>query len=453
VLAAAITLVAVATLGWWLLQLLPPRAEAPPAPPAVTATEDLAKIVRPLEIEPPKPDPAAPAAVPSIEPGSPPPAVPKIVRMEPEEPQPGDRLTLELARGLDGERAQFRTSPRGEWQEVSRGRVHLVELKPGPLTIELRTIDDRGRTSAIEKRIITVRPPPAKPLPKPPPKVMPPESEPDWKEGDRFYQEVAIGRISRYRIPGLDLELGQQVRYILVSSFAVRKKDADGTLHVDQKVESVQLAEADRTLQAQLEALLRKTKGATFHFTLNPRRTVVRFEGGQEALRVFTGGNPLGGTTFLLWSFLDQDGWKELAEVSFFRPRDIKRKDDRWTRPLTHSWGPLGHWEGLVGYIRNGHDGGRDRYDYALDLAYRPPAVGAGAGLPFKVGRADFRIKTAAGAIAFDADRGRVSHAEERFHVRGVLAVSALGVETAVEMDEMQIFQLRHHDRNPLENK
>jgi len=137
--------------------------------------------------------------------------------------------------------------------------------------------------------------------------------------------------------------------------------------------------------------------------------------------------------------------------VSFFRPRDVKRKDDRWRRPLTHSWGPLGSWQGLVTYVHNGQDNGRERYDYGLDLAYRPPAAGAGAALPFQVGKADFRIQTGRGAIAFDTTRGRVAYGEERFHVTGVLAVSALGVDAVVEMDEMQIFQLRHHDRNPLE--
>jgi hypothetical protein len=447
VLAATLSLLGVIGLGWWLLHMLPPRQEAistPPPQPSMRATEDAPlKIATADPVDPPKTDRVA-ATLPPLDPPAPPPP-PTVVRVEPEEVPPGGSLLVLLGGGKKGAVFQFRTSPGQEWQEATQGRIALKDLRPGPVTIEFRMLDASGGTSPIGKRVWTVPPFPTKP----PPKPAPPESEPDWKEGDRFYQEVAIGRVSRYSVLGLDL--GQQVRYVLVSSFTIRKKDADCTLQVDQKVESVHLAEANRALQAQLEELLRRTKGATFHFTINPRREVVRFEGGQEALRVFTGGNPLGGTTFLLWSFLDQDGWKELAEVSFFKPRDLKRPDDRWTRPFAHSWGPLGHWQGVAGYVRNGHDGGKPRYDYALDLAYRPPGARAGAGLPFEVGKADFRIQTARGAIAFDPDRGRVSHAEERFHVRGAVAVSALGVDALVEMDEMQIFQLRHHDRNPLE--
>lgn len=289
-------------------------------------------------------------------------------------------------------------------------------------------------------------PPTLEPATIPPPADGTPKRETGLREGDVFWQEVVIRRVSQYRVLGADM--GQNVQYLLVSRFTVTKKEADDSLRVQQKVEAVRLDSADRALQAQLNDLLQKTRGATFELTLNPRREVVSFKGGQEALKVFTGKNPLGGQSFLLWSFLDLDGWKELAEVSFFQPREPLSKGDRWSRPMTHSWGPLGNWAGKIDFLHLGPQDGLERYDYALDLAYRPP--GAGGGLPFEVGRADFRIQTARGAIGFDPRRGRVALAEERFHVRGLLAVSALGVDSAVEMDETQVFQLRLHDRNPL---
>jgi hypothetical protein len=272
-------------------------------------------------------------------------------------------------------------------------------------------------------------------------------SDPDRPSAEPFYQEVVISRLSRYRILGADLT--QNVRYVLVSRFRVTKEDADGSLHVEQKVEGVRLADADPALQAQLNDLLQKTKGATFTMTLNPRREVTRFEGGREALHVFGGGNPLTGPSFLLWSFLDRDGWKELAQLSFFRPPGELRRGEKWSRPMTHSWGPLGSWAGRAHYQYAGRPADLDRFDYALELAYRPP--GKGGGLPFRVTHADFQVQAARGAIAFHPGRGRVSAAEERFHVKGALAVDYLGAGAAVEMDEVQLFQLRLHDRNPLD--
>ena len=152
-----------------------------------------------------------------------------------------------------------------------------------------------------------------------------------------------------------------------------------------------------------------------------------------------------GEVAFLLQSTLDLDGWKELAQLTFFRPAD---GGTRWARPMAHSWGPLGAWVGRILYARNGKAGGMDRYDYKLDLGYVPPR-GGGGGLPFEIGRSEFRLQAAGGSIAFDPARGRVGAAEEQFRVRGQLAASALGVTTMIELDETQLFRLRILDRKP----
>jgi hypothetical protein len=264
---------------------------------------------------------------------------------------------------------------------------------------------------------------------------------------DEFFQHLVISRVSRYRI--LDLDLGQNVQYVLVSRFRVKKKNDDGSMTAEQKVESVRLTNADPALQDRLNDLLQKTKGATFTMTLNAHREVTKFEGGQEALKVIEGDNPLSGPTFLLWSFLDRDGWKELAQLSFFQPPPSKRRGERWERPLTHSWGPLGNWSGKIHFQSTGKLADSDRYDYLLNLAYQPPRKSGG--LPFEIGKSQFQIETARGVIAYQPNRGRIAAAEERFHVRGVLAVSFLGAESSVQMDEMQLFQLRIVDKNPLE--
>jgi hypothetical protein len=287
----------------------------------------------------------------------------------------------------------------------------------------------------------SAKPSTAKPL------ELPPKTVPDLQAKDGFFQHVVISRVSRYRI--LDVDLGQNVQYALVSHFRVKKKRDDGSMVAEQKVESVRLSNADPALQGRLNELLQKTKGATFTITLNARREVTKFEGGPEAIKVFTGANPLGGPSFLLWSFLDRDGWKELAQLSFFQPPASPRRGERWERPMTHSWGPLGNWSGKVHFQFTDRREDLERFDYLLDLAYKPP--GKGGALPFEIGNSQFQIQTARGVIVYRPSRGHVAAAEERFHVRGLLAVSFLGVESVVQMDEMQLFKLRILDRNPLE--
>src|SRR5262249_39179223 len=155
-----------------------------------------------------------------------------------------------------------------------------------------------------------------------------------------------------------------------------------------------------------------------------------------------------GGQAFLLWSFMDRDGWKELAQVTLFRPDRPRTTSGKWARQMTHSWGPLGHWAGRVVYAYAGRQQKLDRIAYVLHMAYLPPR-GRAANLPFEITGAAFKPQTAAGVIFYDADRDKVVAAEERFHVKGLLAVSALGVNVDIEMDEAQIFRLRVLDKKP----
>jgi hypothetical protein len=269
-----------------------------------------------------------------------------------------------------------------------------------------------------------------------------------WQEGDRFFQELVVGRVSGYHV--LDTDLKQDTQYAFVSSFTLGKRAADGSRDVRQRVEAVRLASADPALQARLNTLLQKTRGATFTMTLDPRQGITRFAGDKEALQVFAGTDPLGNQSFLLWSFLDQDGWRELAQLTFFRPERPTPGDGKWSRKVAHSWGPLGSWAGQAEYAAAGRKAGLEYYQYRLDLAYQPPGKGGGD-LPFAVGKADFRIQGAGGTIGLDPLRRRVAAAEERFHVRGLLAITSLGVTVPLEMEEVQVFQLRVLDRNPWE--
>jgi hypothetical protein len=307
---------------------------------------------------------------------------------------------------------------------------------PGPNTVDVpRKPPD---PQPVEKKAVLSRPKPADPPAK--------RATIELEVGDKFYQEAVVSRLSSYT--SLAGPFAQNTRYALLSRFEVVQKKADGSLVVKQKMEGVRLSNTDRALQAQLNALLQKTKGATFTYELDPRRQVVRFEGPREAVKVFRGANPLGGQTFLLWSFLDADGWKELAQLTFFRPQVLPlKKGATWSVPMMHSWGPLGSWVGRAVFAYVDKKDGLDRFQYALNLAHRPP-IGAG-GLPIQIGKTDFRIQTAGGAIAYDSSKGRVAGFEERFHVRGVMAVSALGVDTAITMDEAQVFQVRILDENP----
>jgi hypothetical protein len=213
-------------------------------------------------------------------------------------------------------------------------------------------------------------------------------------------------------------------------------------------VEVARLEKADPILHALLGDGLEKTKDLTFRITLSPSQEVLKFEAPFRPPQVF-GGNAILGQAFLVWSFVDQDAWKEMAQTCFFLPDRPLHKDEKWSRKLTHTWGPLGMWSGDIAYHHVGRQNGLHRINYALNLHYQPPAQDSGK-LPFKVSKSQFTPQGAQGAILFDAARCRVTDAEERFHVRGQLDVNFLGQDTPVEMDELQVFRVKLHEKRPV---
>ncbi len=246
-------------------------------------------------------------------------------------------------------------------------------------------------------------------------------------------------RRSAYRILGADL--GQDVQYAFVSRFTVDKVDGDGSLVVKQKLVEARFREGDPAMQALLNDSLKKAQGADFEIALDGKGRVTRFRGPKEPVQIFAGNNPLKGQTFLLWSFLDDDAWKELAQITFFRPDEPLRTGAKWSRKLTHSWGPLGSWGGQTTYVGAGKQTGMERINYTHEMTYQPPR--GGGNLPFKVTKAEFKPLAAGGAMLFDAGKGRVTEAEETFRVRGTVVVAVGDTEAAVDMDETQVFRLR----------
>jgi hypothetical protein len=267
---------------------------------------------------------------------------------------------------------------------------------------------------------------------------------PVWrlKQGDEFSQELTVSQKSNLSVQGLPA--ASTLQYRVVSRFTVQKAGPDGSLNVTQKIERAKLLQADALTQSVLGNAVGRLPGTAFQMKLNPQMEVIDFqgEGGQPLL----GGVQLpAGQGLQMASLLDRDGWKEMAQATFFsRDRPLTR-DARWSKPMTHQWGPLGTWAGHIHYAYAGRHGTYHKIAYTMQLAHKAPAPG-NLVLTLPINGARFQAQEAGGVLYFDPARGRVLAAEERFHVRGVLALQILGQNTPLEIDEEQTFQIRIAD-------
>jgi hypothetical protein len=263
----------------------------------------------------------------------------------------------------------------------------------------------------------------------------------------KLYQEVVVTQRSRYRMQGIDVEADLQYR--VLSSLTAGKPKSDGSRVISQKVEQAQLLRADALTQPVFTGLLNQLVGTTFAITVNAEGDVTGLEGAKGRIRASAGNDTAANPSLVMASIIDPDGWREIAQLTFFRPPSGTGSGEKWERSVTHSWGPLGRWSGRATYARTDKDGPLERVCYELKLDYQPPKPGAG-GLPFTVLRSDFRHQGAGGSIEYDRAKGRTARAAEHFPVKGNLTVGLLGQETAVELDESQDFQVRILDEKPV---
>jgi hypothetical protein len=285
--------------------------------------------------------------------------------------------------------------------------------------------------------------PPAPPVsPSPAPSQTPPA-----KTSPTLYQELDIQRMPKFGMLGTVTI--QDLRYGMLSELKVAGPDDEGQLAVEQVVLDTRLIKSDDLSRAMFESSLAALKGWQFSYKLSSRREVTEWKASPPDGRKVAAVRPKGGEGFLVTSVMDEDGWKELAQLSFFQPQPASGGKS-WRRPMQHDFGPLGSWYGETQFTPQTKRGGLQQIAFVHTMEYRPPEKDLGE-LPFTIEKAVLKPEAAGGTIQFDQSAGRVQSAQESFLVRGSLAVSLLGQSTTVEVEEQQLLTLRLHEQNPWE--
>jgi len=267
-----------------------------------------------------------------------------------------------------------------------------------------------------------------------------------------LFQELDIQR--QPKLSMLGAVQAQDIQYRILSELMVGQPDEKGFREVQQVVKDTQLVKADALSQAMFAESLKRLIGWQFSYTLNSRNVVIEIRGPGDGKKIAPV-KPPGAQGFLVTSVMDEDGWKELAELSFFTPDPKGMRNQSWKRQMTHNFEPLGSWFGETTFVPRGQERGLMRIDYAHKLTYKPPARGAPAagGLPFKINNADLKAGTAGGIIYFDTEQERVHSAQEQFHVRGSITADALGQALTIPIEEKQAITVRIVDQNPWDNR
>lgn len=301
---------------------------------------------------------------------------------------------------------------------------------------------------AIESRPASPRPAPrVQPGEKPAKQLTDPSGLSMQSKPIVVFQELNVERLPKFSVLGT--VMAQSIHYRILSELSVGEPDVKGFQNVSQVVKETQLVKADDLSRSMFEASLKRLKGWQFSYTLNSRREVIGMRGPDDGKK-FAPVEPVGGQGFLITSVMDEDGWKELAELTFFQPDADGMNNQSWSRQITHDYDPLGSWYGETRFVPQGKQQDLIRIDFTHRLSYKPPPAGAAVGgLPLTINNADFEALVAGGIIYFDRQSNRVQSAQERFHVRGTLGTAVLGQAANVAVEEQQTITVRVFDQNP----
>jgi hypothetical protein len=322
----------------------------------------------------------------------------------------------------------------------------IVESTPLP-TANTPTSEPPASTKATASppSPAAVQPAPPVDTPSPPPAAVSDQRDSE-NNSETLFQEVDVQRAPTFAILGT--ETTQNLHYQMLSELRVGPPDERGIRKVSQSVKNARLVNADELSRGMFEESLRKLVGWQFSYRLNAGGEVLELTSGPEDGRRAAAVEPKGGTGFLLTSVMDEAGWKELAQLSFFVPDPQASGNQPMVRQMTHDFGPLGSWSGMTKFQRQGTQKGVQRFDYVHEMMYKPPEKGAGD-LPFAVGEAKFVPDVAGGSIYFDTKTKRVQGAQDRFQVRGEISADVLGQAATIQVQEQQAITVRLFDQDP----
>jgi hypothetical protein len=267
-----------------------------------------------------------------------------------------------------------------------------------------------------------------------------------WRfdEGEKFWMESIISTRDVLK-DKVGAQAKQDAERTTLTSFTVRRKNADGSVVLDQKLESMKV-----TIQGNLPKpdaeLYKLMEGATFRLTLSPKMELKGFEGYEQLAQRITAANPEVGKLFR--QNLPEEMMRRSVEEAFgFLPDKELKPGTKWDRKLVLALGPLGSLSGLNHYTYRGYINGKEHIDVEGNLSYVPPSNATD--FVFQVTKGNLAVENVRGTMLFDSKLGKLVQSEIRLRVKGSLVVQVQREVQAIDVDQEQTVRTRFMDKPP----
>lgn len=277
-----------------------------------------------------------------------------------------------------------------------------------------------------------------------------------------FYQVLTTQTDQQLKVMGNDVNQTQKQTYYFRWT---PSKQTGAVWELKQKIEGVtmdidigqQRIHYDSTARDApgdpLSKFFQALVGTEFTVTLDTAAMkVTRLSGREEFFKKMSEGHPERGN--LLENILSDSALKEMAEPFFAAlPHKKVSVGEKWQRARTIDLGPVGKWENNCTYTYEGLDGKLDKIKVAPKLKYQEPPNQGGAGLPFKITKAELKDGETGGILLYDRNSERVASLEWYHEMMGKMVIDIGGQATEVELTQKQKATAKFTDANPLKAK
>jgi hypothetical protein len=266
-----------------------------------------------------------------------------------------------------------------------------------------------------------------------------------FKKGDRFFVRETTAVQQTIKI--MDAETRQELEETRLSRFAVLKTEKDGSVVLDQIIQSVKIKHSGEGPDIDIR-VLKQLEGAIFQVTLDSRGQVAKLTGYDELLKKIAKNDPL--NTRLVRSLMTDASFKvALASLFGFVPEKAVAKGDSWERKSLLPLGLLGDITLDDHYTLDDlEEAGKIAKVAALSKgAYAPPRKAPGPAL--KISGGEIRLLKSSGTLHFDAARGRLLSSVVTSRLEGTLQVTVRDAAVTMQFEQDANRNIRVLEKEP----
>lgn len=264
-----------------------------------------------------------------------------------------------------------------------------------------------------------------------------------WKftPGEKFSHEV-VSKINQV-IKIAEQEYKQDVVHTIVSSFEVLSVEKDGSVVLQETIDSVKATTSQGTPVP--SPAINQFTGVVFKLTLSPAGKLLKLEGYEELLRKVAGEDP--NSNSVVKTIMSEAQLKQMMEDSFhFLPEKPTAKGAAWQMDATMNFGPLGNLKVNRTLTLAGAEAAPNDKTYRIDIkptvTYEAPKADA-KNTEFTVQSGEMTLENANGTVKFDTATGKLVASELKLKLNGSLNVKLQGKDVVVKMTQEQSVEVR----------